>query len=222
MTDFIIGHFLSLIWKKILMFRVLIIFCLLLVSSLSVRAAEYLVVKVADGDTVYLDFNNNRKPDSNERVRLNGIDAFETHNGAHLDAQMKNFGFSLSEVLTLGYLGKKYAEKELLGKFVEARFSAEKPFDNYNRPIMSIIYDGGKSYEVQILKSGLAFVYRGSNLAASLRKYEKIKEIRKNLKFAKNLKLMFYSPANGEFYSIDSEESFDGSNLLVDTNEEKR
>ena len=194
---------------------------MILIPLLPVQATEYMVVKVSDGDTIYLDFNKNGKPDKNERVRLNGIDAFETHNGTHLATQMKDFGFSLNEVLVLGYLGKKYAESELLGKIVDAQFSATTPFDAYNRPLMSIAYDGSKSYEVQILKSGLACVYSGSNLAANLRKYENIKKIKKNLKFSKNLNLMFYNSVKGEFYSLDSEEAFDSSNVLINTNKDE-
>lgn len=36
------------------------------------------VIKVIDGDTVYVDFNDNGIPEQNEKVRINGIDTFET------------------------------------------------------------------------------------------------------------------------------------------------
>ncbi len=86
--------------------------CLLM--SLSAAAAEYKVLRVVDGDTVYVDFNNSGFADKEERVRLNGIDAFKTHAGTHLDWQMKTYDLTQKEVLTLGYMGMEFARENLL------------------------------------------------------------------------------------------------------------
>ena len=37
----------------------------------------YKVLKVVDGDTMYVDFNADEEIQKNEKVRINGIDAFE-------------------------------------------------------------------------------------------------------------------------------------------------
>ncbi len=200
---------------------IILIFSLMITVCLPVAATPYMVVKVSDGDTVYLDFNSNGIPDKNERVRLNGIDAFEVHNGSHIEKQMQKFNLSLEDCLKLGYLGKKFAEKELLYKVVDANFTAEVAFDAYDRPIMSISYDNGKSYEEEILKAGLATVYSYSNLAKKLKKYENKKLIKKNIELSKNLSLVFYNFNSKESYPLNSEEGFEASNILIEAEDVK-
>ena len=60
---------------KIILFLILILFIIL--PAKSKDAQYYKVIKIADGDTVYIDFNHNNFPNENERVRINGIDCFE-------------------------------------------------------------------------------------------------------------------------------------------------
>ena len=59
------------------------------------------VIKVIDGDTVYVDFNNNGITETKEKVRLNGIDTFETRVLDGLYWQMRNH--NLSKVCRLGF-----------------------------------------------------------------------------------------------------------------------
>ena len=127
----------------------------------------YKVIKVVDGDTFYVDFNNNNIADKDERVRLNGIDAFETRNNEHLNYQLNKFKFTNDELLKLGYLGKYFAIKTLLNKNVRIKYTAPYQLDNYGRKIVSVYYGLGylKNFEEEILKNGLATVYDKSNLA---------------------------------------------------------
>src|SRR5574344_2141536 len=46
---------------------------------------KYKVIKIIDGDTIYVDFNNNGIPEQDEKVRLNGIDTFEVHSRSEGD-----------------------------------------------------------------------------------------------------------------------------------------
>ena len=117
------------------------VFLVVLLSATSSYAAEYRVLKVLDGDTVFVDFNDNGKTEPDERIRINGIDAFETKLNPTLKRQAKNNGITIDEALKLGYLGKLFAKKNLLHKKVQVVYSAEIPADKYNRPLVSIYYD---------------------------------------------------------------------------------
>lgn len=101
----------------------------------------YKVIRVIDGDTLYIDFNNNGKYDKGEKVRINGIDAFETKNSTRLQKQAKQYNLTEIEALSLGYLGKEFAKKNLLNKYVKVEYSAKTKVDRYNRPLVSIYYN---------------------------------------------------------------------------------
>ena len=106
---------------------------------------EYKVLKVVDGDTFYVDFNGNNKIDKNEKVRVNGIDTFETKINDGLAWQKKIYKLSTRQALGMGYLAKKYAQKQLLNKTVHIDFSAEQKYDAYNRGLVSVYYNCGKN-----------------------------------------------------------------------------
>ena len=158
----------------------------------------YKVIRVIDGDTLYIDFNNNGKYDKGEKVRINGIDAFETKNSTRLQKQAKQYNLTEIEALSLGYLGKEFAKKNLLNKYVKVEYSAKTKVDRYNRPLVSIYYNcsirkkGGveKYYEQEVLKEGLAVVYPYSNLKKTLKPYENIEKIRENAKKASSLVIL--------------------------------
>ena len=62
------------------------------VNLVSAEAISHKVIKVIDGDTVYIDFNDNGIPEQNEKVRINGVDTFETKLNDSLEWQMKLYG----------------------------------------------------------------------------------------------------------------------------------
>lgn len=133
-------------------------------AKLISKENEYKVIKVIDGDTVYIDFNNNNISEQNEKVRINGIDTFETKPSIFLDYQIQNYNLTKEEALGLGYFGKEFAKKELLNKYVIAKYTAEEKFDKNNRHLMSIYYNCNsnnecKNYEQEVLKAGLATIY---------------------------------------------------------------
>ena len=72
-------------------------------AKLISKENEYKVIKVIDGDTVYIDFNNNNISEQNEKVRINGIDTFETKPSIFLDYQIQNHNLTKEEALGLGY-----------------------------------------------------------------------------------------------------------------------
>ncbi len=72
----------------------IIFICILTCSlnkSLAYENGTYKVIKVIDGDTLFLDFNNDGIPQQEEKVRINGIDTFEVKLSVFLDSQIKEF-----------------------------------------------------------------------------------------------------------------------------------
>ena len=168
------------------------------------------VIKVIDGDTVYVDFNDNGIAEQDEKVRINGVDTFETKPSVFLDYQMKNYELTQKEALGLGYLGKEFAKKELLNKSVRAEYTAERQFDKNNRHLMSIYYDCNrlgkcKNYERELLKSGLATVFDKSNIADELRAYENLDKVKSNAKKANKLDLVVLNKKNGKYHKTSCE-----------------
>lgn len=176
------------------------------VFSLSCYGAEntYKVLRVIDGDTVYLDFNNDGYIQKDERVRLNGIDTFEVKPSEGLEWQMNIYGFNEKEALGLAYMAKEFAKEKLNGKYVKAVYSADTKRCTRGRHLMSIYYkdeDGHyKNYEKEILKSGLAVIYSKSNLAKGLKRSENLSKLRKNAELTRNFELVILDKRNKIYY----------------------
>ena len=179
------------------------------VSIIPVSASvEHKVIKVIDGDTVYVDFNDNGIAEQDEKVRINGIDTFETKLNDGLNWQMKLYNLTQDEALGLGYYGKEFAEKELLNKPVRAEYTAEEKFDKNNRHLMSFYYNCNrqgkcKSYEQEVLKAGLATIYTKSNLADELKTYQNLDKIKAYAEKSHSLNLVVLNKKNGKYHKLD-------------------
>lgn len=184
------------IFKKFFLSLLLLISCNIFCYA---NTNCYKVIKVIDGDTFYIDFNNNGIADKDERVRINGIDTFETKPSVYLDWQMKKFNLTQEEALGLGYLGKEFAKKELLNKYVRAEYTSDRKYDTNNRHLMSIYYKN-KNYEQEVLKAGLATVYTKSNIAHELKAYENIDKLKENLQKIHKLNLVVLNLKNGKYH----------------------
>lgn len=183
---------------------------ILYVNLATAKEISHKVIKVIDGDTVYVDFNDNGIPEQNEKVRINGIDTFETKLNDGLDWQMKLYNLTQDEALGLGYYGKEFAKKELLNKSVKAEYTAEKKFDKNNRHLMSIYYNCNKNgkcknYEQEVLKAGLATIYTKSNLANELKQYENLDKIKQNAKRTHKLNLVVLNKKTGKYHKTSCE-----------------
>lgn len=185
---------------------ILAIFLLLSINCSEVKAEQtmYQVIKVIDGDTVYVDFNKNGIAEQDEKVRLNGIDTFETRIRDGLKWQMNEYNLTENEALGLGYYGKEFAKKELLNKYVIAEYTADRKFDKNDRKLMSLYYDckNGycKNYEEEVLKAGLAVVYRKSNIADKLKPLEQIDKIKVYARKTHRLNLVILNKKTGKYH----------------------
>ena len=79
-----------------------IILQLLLILIFSLSANQYKVLNIVDGDTFDVDLNNDGVIQKKiERVRILGIDTFETKNKKKLLKQAKRFNISVDEAKIL-------------------------------------------------------------------------------------------------------------------------
>ena len=184
-----------------------------MVCPLSAQATCYKVLRVLDGDTFIVDFNSNGVADSDERVRLNGIDTFEVKNSSILRKQAEKFNITIEQALKLGYLGKKFAEDNLLNKDVKVEYSGRSNHDYYGRELVSIYYNCNKkgkckSYEKEILKTGYAYIYPYSNIKKQLKPYLNADKIIKNAEKTKNLDIVVLNEKKGVFHEINCENAW--------------
>lgn len=198
--------------KKILII-LFIVFVFACNGSLAVENNTYKVIKVIDGDTLFLDFNKDGIPQQEEKVRINGIDTFEVKPSMFLEWQMKEFNLTQKEALGLGYFGKEFAKKNLLNKYVKAEYTGNTKTCDMGRQLMSIYYDNGKNYEQEVLKAGLASVYKKSNLASELNKYENLDKIRSNVKKTHWLNLVLLNKKNNRYHKVNCEYGQMASNI---------
>ena len=115
---------------------VILIFALPLFSF----AGQFKVTKVSDGDTVTA-----KGHDITIKIRLVGIDAPETSKGKRKPGQ------------PYSQKAKKYLAGLVLNKTVDIKGYGLGP---YNR-ILGVIYLDGKNINLEMVKAGLAEVYRG-------------------------------------------------------------
>ena len=124
--------------SRIITLAILIGFVIFLVGKSS--AGEFKVIRVYDGDTI------NAVNDENEiKVRLVGIDAPETKKGK------RNPGQPYSQ------RAKKFLASMVLDKNVDVK---EYGKDRYGR-ILGVVYLDKTDVNLEMIKAGLAEVYRG-------------------------------------------------------------
>jgi endonuclease YncB( thermonuclease family) len=126
--------------RKSLKIALFLINCLLILPTLSL-AGEFKVTRVYDGDTIKAQGH-----DIEIKVRLVGIDAPET------SRKKREPGQPYSQE------AKKYLAGLILNKTVDIKGYG---LDRYNR-ILGVIYLDGKNINLEMVRSGLAEVYRGN------------------------------------------------------------
>jgi len=117
----------------------LAIFFFLSICSISI-AGEFKVTRVSDGDTIKAQGH-----DIEIKVRLFGIDTPETGKGKRKPGQ------------PYSQRAKKYLAKMVLNKVVDVKGYGMGP---YNR-VLGVIYLNQKNINLEMVKAGLAEVYRG-------------------------------------------------------------
>lgn len=196
--------------KYILRFLCILLF---LAGTVSVASSCCRIVRIIDGDTFSVKFNVEDQDSEQKKVRVNGIDTFETSRNKSLFRQADKFEITPEQALKLGYLGKKFAEKELLNKNLQIEHSAKTKTDYYGRDLVSIYYDKNKkeiykSYEEEVLKSGYAFIYQSSNHRKQLKPFEDKEKIKTNANKVSKLDIVALNKKTGEYHKLDCDKAW--------------
>ena len=109
------------------------------------RIPEGLIVAycyaVCDGDTIEVKLRNGTK----EKIRLVGIDTYETTEGKRLQRQADQTGVSIEKAKKLGLEAKKYVMKRCLEKTVFLDIDDESPVGYYGRTLALVYLPSTKS-----------------------------------------------------------------------------
>ena len=155
----------------LLAFGLVLTLSIALPPVISSAARQFTVVRVSDGDTIKLKDLDSK---SNVTVRLVGIDAPETSKGKRQPGQP----FSRQATSYLASL--------VLNKTVDIR---EYGRDLYGRTL-GIVYVNGTNVNLEIVKAGLAEVYRGRPPSGfDVKPYRQAEGLRQNHKHASELRM---------------------------------
>lgn len=110
------------------------------------------VVNIVDGDTIDVEWFGGVA-----RLRVIGIDCFETRPNKKLRKQAEDWNITEKRALDLGNQAKEVAEKSLLDKEVEVRFAGKKiERDAFGR-LLGYVYLGDKDFGKHLIQWGLAY-----------------------------------------------------------------
>ncbi len=151
---------------------------------------KYEVIDILSADKIILDFNKNRIADNGETVCINGISSFEKElqNG---DEIFKKFKLSYTDKIDLWYLGREYAQKQLLNKKISYKYISE----NSSCKTAQIKIDG-TDYGNLLLNSG----YGIKN--GEIGNIEKFKQ---NVGISKKLNLVVLNHHSNKYHTLDCE-----------------
>lgn len=111
-------------------------------------------VRVFDGDTIEVTGLFTGEP---LRLRILGIDTFETRMNKKLQEQAEQFGLSVERAHELGLYARKTAERNLLDKDIVLRFESNRvEYDSFGR-LLAYVYVDDVDFGKFLLKNGLAY-----------------------------------------------------------------
>jgi len=115
----------------------------------SYNYAHILVTRVVDGDTLLLE--------SNERVRLIGIDTPEMHDSNKLKRDAQRSGEDQAAIKQLGRRSYEFTKSLVEGKSVSLEFDVER-YDKYKRLLAYVYLPDGTFLNAKIVEAGYASI----------------------------------------------------------------
>lgn len=190
----------------------LFIFAILLIAATTVgfdiqRRGLFTVSNVVKGDVFYVDFNRNTYNDANELVKLDNIEAFDVKISNLSKNQAKILKINPKEVVSLGYMGQKFAESQLLNKVVKVKIT-----NKTSSPMKVKILTQDGDFRELLLKNGYG-ISADKDLSA----------IKKNCNTVKNLHLVLLNKKTLKYHTLDCKFAQKSSDLtLVELNYAKK
>ncbi len=118
----------------------LLISFLLAIPVLAI-AGKYKVIRVVDGDTIVIGYNG-----KHEKVRLLCVNTPES---VHPDKKQN---------IPMGKVASKYAQKKLLGKYVDLEFEGNRLRGNYGR-LLAYVFVDRRNFNIDLVRQGLSPYY---------------------------------------------------------------
>jgi micrococcal nuclease len=118
------------------------------------EASEYLVqvVNVVDGDTLDIDWFRGVA-----RLRIVGIDTFESRRGRKLKEQADEWGVTEDRGMELGRLATEVVQGAVTGKIIRIKFpSGDIERDAFGR-LLAYVYVDGVDLGLHLMANGLAY-----------------------------------------------------------------
>lgn len=151
------------------------------------KNSSYQVLEVKKGDTFYVDFNHNSIPESEELVKLNGIDSFAVEKSEELLEQAKMLRISPEKVISLGYLSREFSKNYLFNKKVKVKI-----IDKSTSPKIVEVSVEGVDLSSALVDNGCAYDSNGGNIIAVVDK----------LDMAKNLDLVYLNKNTLKYHNL--------------------
>ncbi len=164
------------LFTSILILAMLVLFNLTRYTELP----KYKILKVANSDEFYIDFNNNNKIDNNELVKLYDVNIFHDTQDYTTIYQTKITGLSLGETLAIGILAKEFSQKHFANKKVGVELfdiaaTKNKPFSKAK------LYLDNKDIATILLNEGLGTNGKKESLYKKEMNFVKLKEHKNNI-----------------------------------------
>ncbi|MBE7705789.1 MAG: hypothetical protein E7Z91_00895 [Cyanobacteria bacterium SIG30] len=192
--------------KRYLLIALILIFCLIFLGFTIVPSKSYKVIKIVEGDKFYIDLNENKIAEKEELFHLKGVNAFPLHYSAKTKFYAKKFGITTTDVLELGYFGKKFSEKLLLEKQIRFIGKPEEYNPEYNYRFAEISLNG-IDYSIILLQSGFGFSY-WKDSGIYYKQYENIEKIKENAKRADEFQIKVLDNKNKIYHNLDCKDAF--------------
>ena len=120
---------------------IFLLITILFVLSNPTVAAQYKVIRVVDGDTIVIDFLGKK-----EKVRLLCVNTPES---VHPDKKQN---------IPMGKVASKYAQKKLLGKYIDLEFESNRLRGNYGR-LLAYVFVDRRNFNIDLVRQGLSPYY---------------------------------------------------------------
>jgi len=132
---------------------------ILLCFSVSASRNLWMVVKVTDGDTIWVKREGERKI----KIRVWGIDTPEKYRSGKLEREATRCRVDTEEIKKLGILASRHAEELFAekGRLVRIEF---KGTGYYGRYLGILYFTDGTDFGKQMIRDGYACVYRRNTL----------------------------------------------------------
>ena len=189
--------------KKILKILFLV-FCFLLfcIFLFYRKNTEYRVLCIISPTEIIVDFNNNQKPDINEKICIKNLSAFTSNLSVAQDSQSKDMGISKADAISIGYLSDEFVRNILQDKKVKIynknQHSAECNYAD--------IFIDNQNYADILINSGFAI---------SSNKISDKELFNKKLEQARKLNLVILNKNSGKYHKLDCKYGLNTENYTI-------